>query len=179
MFTCNINHAFLLSLCLLLQSQAEAHYKGNRHARRVKGIETSKSRPQEGEKPQPLPPTSSPSPPGAPATASDSEPSKAGEKTEKCYEVYKQKTNILIHAGCLEAYGFSKKWKRKYARITKASNHSGFAFYCSSCEYLGSVCGRIWLQHISWPTTQPCKLHTSVMTVLLIMWGKWKVNSYG
>ncbi|XDV46133.1 hypothetical protein PO909_014082, partial [Leuciscus waleckii] len=28
------------------ESQAEAHYKGNRHARRVKGIETSKSRPQ-------------------------------------------------------------------------------------------------------------------------------------
>uniref|UniRef100_A0A3Q0T3Y8 Zinc finger protein 385A n=1 Tax=Amphilophus citrinellus TaxID=61819 RepID=A0A3Q0T3Y8_AMPCI len=49
------------------ESQAEAHYKGNRHARRVKGIETSKSRPQEGDKPHTLPPTSSPSPPGAPA----------------------------------------------------------------------------------------------------------------
>uniref|UniRef100_A0A667WYU0 Zinc finger protein 385A n=1 Tax=Myripristis murdjan TaxID=586833 RepID=A0A667WYU0_9TELE len=48
------------------ESQAEAHYKGNRHARRVKGIETSKSRPQEGDKPQTVPPTSSPSPPGAP-----------------------------------------------------------------------------------------------------------------
>ncbi|KAM3877853.1 zinc finger protein 385A-like [Diretmus argenteus] len=46
------------------ESQAEAHYKGNRHARRVKGIETSKtSRPQDGDKPHPLP-TSSPSPPG-------------------------------------------------------------------------------------------------------------------
>uniref|UniRef100_A0A3B4GUQ2 Zinc finger protein 385A-like n=1 Tax=Pundamilia nyererei TaxID=303518 RepID=A0A3B4GUQ2_9CICH len=55
-------------------SQAEAHYKGNRHARRVKGIETSKSRPQEGDKPHTLPPTSSPSPPGAPGTAPDSEP---------------------------------------------------------------------------------------------------------
>uniref|UniRef100_A0A669B7T0 Zinc finger protein 385A n=1 Tax=Oreochromis niloticus TaxID=8128 RepID=A0A669B7T0_ORENI len=54
-------------------SQAEAHYKGNRHARRVKGIETSKSRPQEGDKPHTLPPTSSPSPPGAPGTAPDNE----------------------------------------------------------------------------------------------------------
>lgn len=64
---------------VLLQSQAEAHYKGNRHARRVKGIETSKSRPQEGDKPQMVPTTSSPSPPGAPGTAPDSESSKAGE----------------------------------------------------------------------------------------------------
>ncbi|MBN3289866.1 Z385A protein, partial [Polypterus senegalus] len=32
------------------ESQAEAHYKGNRHARRVKGIETSKCRPKDGEK---------------------------------------------------------------------------------------------------------------------------------
>uniref|UniRef100_A0A667WKC1 Zinc finger protein 385A n=1 Tax=Myripristis murdjan TaxID=586833 RepID=A0A667WKC1_9TELE len=55
------------------ESQAEAHYKGNRHARRVKGIETSKSRPQEGDKPQTVPPTSSPSPPGAPSTAPDNE----------------------------------------------------------------------------------------------------------
>ncbi|KAG7228361.1 hypothetical protein INR49_009225 [Caranx melampygus] len=59
------------------ESQAEAHYKGNRHARRVKGIETSKSRPQEGDKPHTVPPTSSPSPPGASGTVSDSEPSKA------------------------------------------------------------------------------------------------------
>uniref|UniRef100_A0A8C4GU07 Zinc finger protein 385A n=1 Tax=Dicentrarchus labrax TaxID=13489 RepID=A0A8C4GU07_DICLA len=59
-------------------SQAEAHYKGNRHARRVKGIETSKSRPQEGDKPHTVPPTSSPSP-GAPGNAPDSEPSKADE----------------------------------------------------------------------------------------------------
>ncbi|KAJ8017055.1 hypothetical protein DPEC_G00013790 [Dallia pectoralis] len=41
------------------ESQAEAHYKGNRHARRVKGIETSKSRPQEGEKTTPSVPTTS------------------------------------------------------------------------------------------------------------------------
>ncbi|XP_047202407.1 zinc finger protein 385A-like isoform X2 [Girardinichthys multiradiatus] len=46
------------------ESQAEAHYKGNRHARRVKGIETSKtSRLQDGDKQQAPPPTS-PSPPG-------------------------------------------------------------------------------------------------------------------
>ncbi|KAM3872325.1 zinc finger protein 385A [Diretmus argenteus] len=57
------------------ESQAEAHYKGNRHARRVKGIETSKSRPQEGDKTPTVPPTSSPSPPGAP----DSDPSKPDE----------------------------------------------------------------------------------------------------
>ncbi|XP_061592154.1 zinc finger protein 385A isoform X2 [Cololabis saira] len=61
------------------ESQAEAHYKGNRHARRVKGIETSKSRPQERDKLHALPPTSSPSPPGAPGNAPDSEPSRADE----------------------------------------------------------------------------------------------------
>lgn len=65
---------------VLLQSQAEAHYKGNRHARRVKGIETSKSRPQDGDKPHVVPPTSSPSPTGGPGTTPDSEPSKAGER---------------------------------------------------------------------------------------------------
>ncbi|KAM6977150.1 zinc finger protein 385A [Aplochiton taeniatus] len=54
------------------ESQAEAHYKGNRHARRVKGIETSKSRPQEGEKPA-LVPATSPSPPGATIAVPDSE----------------------------------------------------------------------------------------------------------
>ncbi|XP_019944519.1 zinc finger protein 385A isoform X2 [Paralichthys olivaceus] len=61
------------------ESQAEAHYKGNRHARRIKGIETSKSRPQEGDKPHTVPPTCSPSPPGPPSTISDSEPSKEDE----------------------------------------------------------------------------------------------------
>lgn len=30
-----------------LKSQAEAHYKGNRHARRVKGIEAAKTRGRE------------------------------------------------------------------------------------------------------------------------------------
>ncbi|XP_056156418.1 proline-rich protein 36-like [Lampris incognitus] len=46
------------------ESQAEAHYKGNRHARRVKGIETSKTtRPQEGDK-QHSPLTASPMPSG-------------------------------------------------------------------------------------------------------------------
>ncbi|CAG07432.1 unnamed protein product, partial [Tetraodon nigroviridis] len=59
------------------ESQAEAHYKGNRHARRVKGIETSKSRPQDGDKPPAVPPTTSPSPIGAPGTNPDSDPSKA------------------------------------------------------------------------------------------------------
>lgn len=60
------------------QSQAEAHYKGNRHARRVKGIETSKTRPQESDKPPPGP-TSSPSPPGALTANSDTDSSKTGD----------------------------------------------------------------------------------------------------
>ncbi|XP_053173783.1 zinc finger protein 385A isoform X2 [Scomber japonicus] len=68
------------------ESQAEAHYKGNRHARRVKGIETSKSRPQDGDKPHTVPPTTSPSPPGAPGTAPDSEPSKQGTKHKTILE---------------------------------------------------------------------------------------------
>ncbi|XP_019751213.1 zinc finger protein 385A isoform X4 [Hippocampus comes] len=61
------------------ENQAEAHYKGNRHARRVKGIETSKSRCQDGDKPQTVTPTTSPSPPGALGTASDGETSKQDE----------------------------------------------------------------------------------------------------
>ncbi|KAM9785475.1 zinc finger protein 385A [Neosynchiropus ocellatus] len=61
------------------ESQAEAHYKGNRHARRVKGIETSKSRPQEGDKPQTVTPGAPPSPPAAPGPGSDCEPSKADD----------------------------------------------------------------------------------------------------
>ncbi|XP_075947078.1 zinc finger protein 385A [Anarhichas minor] len=68
------------------ESQAEAHYKGNRHARRVKGIETSKSRPQEGDKPHTVPPTSSPSPPIALGTALDSMPNKAGTKHKTILE---------------------------------------------------------------------------------------------
>ncbi|KAL7864950.1 hypothetical protein AOLI_G00163700 [Acnodon oligacanthus] len=60
------------------ESQAEAHYKGNRHARRVKGIETSKTRPQESDKPPPGP-TSSPSPPGAQPSSTDTDSSKADE----------------------------------------------------------------------------------------------------
>ncbi|XP_007566168.1 PREDICTED: zinc finger protein 385A-like isoform X1 [Poecilia mexicana] len=58
------------------ESQAEAHYKGNRHARRVKGIETSKtSRLQDGDKHQPRPP-SSPSPPGLTPSSPTSDPNK-------------------------------------------------------------------------------------------------------
>ncbi|XP_051947944.1 zinc finger protein 385A-like isoform X4 [Xyrauchen texanus] len=60
------------------ESQAEAHYKGNRHARRVKGIETSKSRPQESDKPPPGP-ISSPSPTGPLPANLDTDPSKADE----------------------------------------------------------------------------------------------------
>ncbi|XP_059575185.1 zinc finger protein 385A isoform X2 [Alligator mississippiensis] len=78
------------------ESQAEAHYKGNRHARRVKGIEAAKTRQKEAvEKPAPV---GSPSPglaepdvpdktaelpngPGAPAPAPPS-PAKAPGPTE-------------------------------------------------------------------------------------------------
>ncbi|CAG6021423.1 unnamed protein product [Menidia menidia] len=61
------------------ESQAEAHYKGNRHARRVKGIETSKGRPLDGDKSHSQPSNSSPCPPGAPGPAPDNEPSKPDE----------------------------------------------------------------------------------------------------
>uniref|UniRef100_A0A673YT66 Zinc finger protein 385A n=1 Tax=Salmo trutta TaxID=8032 RepID=A0A673YT66_SALTR len=60
------------------ESQAEAHYKGNRHARRVKGIETSKTRPKEGDKPA-APPTASPSPPGPSPSSPDPDTSKQGD----------------------------------------------------------------------------------------------------
>uniref|UniRef100_A0A803T1W7 Zinc finger protein 385A n=1 Tax=Anolis carolinensis TaxID=28377 RepID=A0A803T1W7_ANOCA len=45
--------------CSTPRSQAEAHYKGNRHARRVKGIEAARTRqkesgPREGDKPGPV-----------------------------------------------------------------------------------------------------------------------------
>ncbi|XP_061075933.1 zinc finger protein 385A-like isoform X2 [Conger conger] len=60
------------------ESQAEAHYKGNRHARRVKGIETSKTRPQDGDKPPPAP-AASPSPTGALPVTPDPEPGKQEE----------------------------------------------------------------------------------------------------
>ncbi|XP_034388818.1 zinc finger protein 385A-like isoform X2 [Cyclopterus lumpus] len=56
------------------ESQAEAHYKGNRHARRVKGIETSKTtRLQEGDKQHP-PSTASPSPRGPSPSSSSPDP---------------------------------------------------------------------------------------------------------
>ncbi|XP_055725400.1 zinc finger protein 385A-like [Salvelinus fontinalis] len=57
------------------ESQAEAHYKGNRHARRVKGIETSKTRPQEGDK-LPTLPNAAPSPPGPSPSSPGPDPSK-------------------------------------------------------------------------------------------------------
>ncbi|XP_038863465.1 zinc finger protein 385A-like isoform X1 [Salvelinus namaycush] len=71
------------------ESQAEAHYKGNRHARRVKGIETSKSRPQEGDKSsRPVPLNSSPSLPGeSPTSAPDiSDPCNPGTKHKTILE---------------------------------------------------------------------------------------------
>ncbi|KAM4613785.1 zinc finger protein 385A-like [Polymixia lowei] len=58
------------------ESQAEAHYKGNRHARRVKGMETSKTtRTQDGDKQYP-PPAASPSPPGPSPSSPEPDPSK-------------------------------------------------------------------------------------------------------
>ncbi|KAK1900745.1 Zinc finger protein 385A [Dissostichus eleginoides] len=57
------------------ESQAEAHYKGNRHARRMKGIETSKtSRFQDGDKQHP--PPASPSPPGMSPSSPEPDPNK-------------------------------------------------------------------------------------------------------
>ncbi|KAK7877418.1 hypothetical protein WMY93_031863, partial [Mugilogobius chulae] len=50
-------------------SQAEAHYKGNRHARRIKGIETTKNgRPQDGDRPNA---DASPSPSESPENKQD------------------------------------------------------------------------------------------------------------
>lgn len=65
-------------LIYIFQSQAEAHYKGNRHARRVKGIETSKTaRLQDGDKQHP-PPTASPTPPGPSPSSPEPDPNKPG-----------------------------------------------------------------------------------------------------
>ncbi|CAM9108445.1 unnamed protein product [Lampetra planeri] len=65
------------------ESQAEAHYKGNRHARRVKGIETSKTaRLQDGDK-QNLPPAASPSLSGPSPSSPEPDPSKT-EDTQTC-----------------------------------------------------------------------------------------------
>ncbi|CAL8335708.1 unnamed protein product [Lota lota] len=63
------------------ESQAEAHYKGNRHARRLKGLETSKTgRTPDGDKTQP-PPLVSPLTPGPTPCSPDPEPSGEGEST--------------------------------------------------------------------------------------------------
>ncbi|XP_029357949.1 zinc finger protein 385A isoform X3 [Echeneis naucrates] len=68
------------------ESQAEAHYKGNRHARRVKGIETSKTaRLQDGDKLHP-PPTASPSPPGPSPSSPEPDPNKQGTKHKTILE---------------------------------------------------------------------------------------------
>ncbi|XP_056294627.1 zinc finger protein 385A-like [Pseudoliparis swirei] len=65
------------------ESQAEAHYKGNRHARRVKGIETSKTTHlQEGDKQHP-PPTASPSPRG-PSPSSPSPDPNRQDDSQSC-----------------------------------------------------------------------------------------------
>ncbi|XP_075893441.1 zinc finger protein 385A-like isoform X2 [Nelusetta ayraudi] len=58
------------------ESQAEAHYKGNRHARRVKGIETCKSgRHQDGDKPNP-PLIASSTPPCPEPSSPESDPNR-------------------------------------------------------------------------------------------------------
>lgn len=74
------------------QSQAEAHYKGNRHARRVKGIETSKtSRFQDGDKQHP--PPASPSPPGMSPSSPEPDPNKQGE-----HHLWHMKLHTNTHA---------------------------------------------------------------------------------
>ncbi|XP_008305259.1 zinc finger protein 385A-like isoform X2 [Stegastes partitus] len=67
------------------ESQAEAHYKGNRHARRVKGIETSKTpRLQDGDKQNP-PPPASPSPPGPLPSSPEPDPNhNKQDDTQSC-----------------------------------------------------------------------------------------------
>uniref|UniRef100_A0A8B9H9J9 Zinc finger protein 385A n=1 Tax=Astyanax mexicanus TaxID=7994 RepID=A0A8B9H9J9_ASTMX len=77
------------------ESQAEAHYKGNRHARRVKGIETSKTRPQDSDKPPPGP-TSSPSPPGALPVTTDTDSSKSG-RNSLYYSLYIPKVILKLN----------------------------------------------------------------------------------
>uniref|UniRef100_A0A8C0GAV8 Zinc finger protein 385A n=1 Tax=Chelonoidis abingdonii TaxID=106734 RepID=A0A8C0GAV8_CHEAB len=63
------------------ESQAEAHYKGNRHARRVKGMEAAKTRqkesgPREGDKPGPV---------GSPmSSVSESDSDKPGPSLLSC-----------------------------------------------------------------------------------------------
>nr|XP_020502465.1 zinc finger protein 385A-like isoform X2 [Labrus bergylta] len=70
------------------ESQAEAHYKGNRHARRVKGIETSKTaRPQDGDKQHP-PPSASPSPIGPSPSSPEPDPNKQDD-TQSCSNLNK------------------------------------------------------------------------------------------
>lgn len=65
-------------ISVFCQSQAEAHYKGNRHARRVKGIETSKTaRLQDGDKQHP-PLTASPTPPGPEPSSPEPDPNRQG-----------------------------------------------------------------------------------------------------
>ncbi|XP_058869102.1 zinc finger protein 385A [Acipenser ruthenus] len=62
------------------ENQAEAHYKGNRHARRVRGIETSKSRPRENDKPLLLPAPAPPSTPSPTSNLDESEASRADDQ---------------------------------------------------------------------------------------------------
>lgn len=109
----HLYNPLLLSSTVLSQSQAEAHYKGNRHARRVKGIETSKGRPQEGDKPYSVPPTS-PSPPGAPIAVSDSESVKAGE-----FLLQKKKEKKKIESSTICPELFCWKMKHKLCKNNK------------------------------------------------------------
>ncbi|CAG06757.1 unnamed protein product, partial [Tetraodon nigroviridis] len=68
------------------ESQAEAHYKGNRHARRVKGMETSKTgRLQDGDKQQP-PTAASPAPTGPEMSSPEPGASKQGTKHKTILE---------------------------------------------------------------------------------------------
>lgn len=129
-------------LYVLQQSQAEAHYKGNRHARRVKGIETSKSRPQEGDKPHTVPPTSSPSPTGASGTAPDIEPSKAGKRAHNTkrrrdrkgsYEFYCESNHFDLRE--IWAYWFVAIWNGKYAEQQRRLITGALQFIILSCEW--------------------------------------------
>ncbi|XP_028969518.2 zinc finger protein 385A isoform X2 [Esox lucius] len=75
------------------ESQAEAHYKGNRHARRVKGIETSKTRPQEGDKL-----TATPAAPPSPVGPSPSSPEPNPNKQDDVQSHPRSNSSPMTHS---------------------------------------------------------------------------------
>lgn len=90
------------------ESQAEAHYKGNRHARRVKGIENAKTRQkegtQDGDRNTPL---ISPVP-SASESDTDSKDHQGSESTDMCSSespetMITNETTVAVVSGCPES----------------------------------------------------------------------------